>query len=96
LFCSIPSADFPTPFVQFQFTNRCSAARKRQVLDDVSAQGGTNPRPAFPPSIFDAELRAIYLADVVTAPQAADLVQWLQTQPQIEFAEVAPSRGIRG
>jgi hypothetical protein len=84
------------PFVQFKFTNRCSAARQRKVLDDLSAQGGTNPRPAFPANIPDAELRAIYLADVVTAPQAADLVQWLQTQPQIEFAEVAPSRGIRG
>jgi hypothetical protein len=84
------------PFVQFKFTNRCSAARRRQVLEDLPAQGGTNPRPAFPPSIPDAELRAIYLADVKTAPQAAQLVQWLQAQPQIEFAEVAPSRGIRG
>jgi hypothetical protein len=84
------------PLIQFKVINRCSAPRRQRVLDEVVAHGGANPRPAFPGNIPDADLRAIFMADVATPAAATALVEWLRKKREIEFAEVAPVRTVRG
>ena len=82
--------------IQLTFNDGDAEAHRLRLLVEGVTRGRSIPRPAFPASVPDAGLRAIFMVDDSTAAEAGALVSWLETQREIEYAEVAPIRSVTG
>jgi hypothetical protein len=78
--------------VQFKFKENATAADRTALLSELSAHGASGVRPVFPGHQVPA-LRMIYSA-TARQRQTKQVVAFLEAQPSIEFAELAPERTL--